>query len=158
MGEEIPGEALNLRGRAPEKQASLMETSQWERTPPHPNPDRGFHGDRTEVELWHGCCNRCDLHRTGGGRCLVGGGPETWQALVWMPEPCSHSPGGQLWEGLRVMGPLPSEGLLDSSEPHPSRPGQLLISPPCQPGPPEGPTFADDTKPASLKVLRASGV
>lgn len=33
MQEEVSGEALKLRGRAPEKQAALMETSQW-LTPP----------------------------------------------------------------------------------------------------------------------------
>lgn len=34
MQEEVSGEALKLRGRAPEKQAALMETSQWLTPPP----------------------------------------------------------------------------------------------------------------------------
>lgn len=76
MQEEVSGEALKLRGRAPEKQAALMETSQWLTPPP-----LGFHGDRIgggalawllqqmwPVQGWWGW---------GGWR--LAGSPGTWQ-------------------------------------------------------------------------------
>lgn len=92
MQEEVSGEALKLRGRAPEKQAALMETSQW-LTPP---PRFPWGQDRR----WSsGVAAAADVACSG----LVGvwgwrlaGSPGTWQEQGWARGPCSHSYGGQL--------------------------------------------------------------
>lgn len=82
---------MKLRGRAPEKQAALMETSQWLTPPPF-----GFHGDRIGggalawllQQMW-------PVQGWGGG---VAPGREPWDvAEVGLGAgPCSHSCGGQL--------------------------------------------------------------
>lgn len=91
MQEEVSGEALKLRGRAPEKQAALMETSQW-LTPP---PWFPWGQDRR----WSsGVAAAADVACTGLGGGGVVPGREPWDvAGVGLGAgPCSHSPDGQL--------------------------------------------------------------
>lgn len=70
MQEEVSGEALKLRGRAPEKQAALMETSQWLTPPWFPwGQDRRWSS---------GVAAAADVACTG----LGGGGGGAWQGAL----------------------------------------------------------------------------
>lgn len=95
MQEEASGEALKLRGRAPGKQAALMETSQWLTAPRFPWGQDG---------RWSsGVAAAADVACTGLGGCLAGG-PGTWQAWGQTQGSAVYSPSGQLWEGAQSCG------------------------------------------------------
>lgn len=94
MQEEVSGEAWKLRGRAPEKQAALMETSQW-LTPPLWFP---WGQDRRWSSGVAAAADVACSGLVGGGGVGVAPGREPWDVagVRLGAGPCSHSCGGQL--------------------------------------------------------------